>query len=194
MSLTCAFMLAGCGEKSEAQGASEKVQPAATPAKTAAATNTPAKTAAATNIPAIPQGPLAQVVAPYLNIGDMLASEKIDGIDAEVDKLDEALAKFADRPPLVGARAQLAALKGVELKAARAAFLPLSRAIIIAMSSDEASQAGMIKVLCPMAFASKGGRWIQREGKIRNPFEGSRMLGCGVPEPWNPPTASAAAR
>ena len=40
-----------------------------------------------------------------------------------------------------------------------------------------------------MAFASKGGRWIQREGKIRNPFEGSRMLACGAAEPWTPPAA-----
>ena len=130
-----------------------------------------------------PQGPLAEVLAPYLKIGDQLSRDSVEGIDAEIAKLDQALAKFENRPELVGARAQLEALKSPELEAARAAFLPLSRAIILAASRDNASQAGMIKVLCPMAFASKGGRWIQREGKIRNPFEGSRMLACGAPEP-----------
>ena len=139
-----------------------------------------------------PQGPLAEVLAPYLKIGDQLSRDSVEGIDAEIDKLDQALAKFENRPELVGARAQLEALKSPELEAARAAFLPLSRAIILAASRDTASQAGMIKVLCPMAFASKGGRWIQREGKIRNPFEGSRMLACGAPEPWATPAPPAA--
>lgn len=139
-----------------------------------------------------PQGPLAEVLAPYLKIGDQLSRDSVEGIDAEIAKLDQALAKFENRPELVGARAQLEALKNPELEAARAAFLPLSRAIIVAASRDTASQAGMIKVLCPMAFASKGGRWIQREGKIRNPFEGSRMLACGAPEPWATPAPPAA--
>lgn len=139
-----------------------------------------------------PQGPLAEVLAPYLKIGDQLSRDSVEGIDAEITKLDQALAKFENRPELVGARAQLEALKSPELEAARAAFLPLSRAIILAASRDTASQAGMIKVLCPMAFASKGGRWIQREGKIRNPFEGSRMLACGAPEPWATPAPPAA--
>jgi hypothetical protein len=139
-----------------------------------------------------PQGPLAEVLAPYLKIGDQLSRDSVEGIDVEIAKLDQALAKFENRPELVGARAQLEALKNPELEAARAAFLPLSRAIIVAASRDTASQAGMIKVLCPMAFASKGGRWIQREGKIRNPFEGSRMLACGAPEPWATPAPPAA--
>ena len=139
-----------------------------------------------------PQGPLAEVLAPYLKIGDQLSRDSVEGIYAEITKLDQALAKFENRPELVGARAQLEALKSPELEAARAAFLPLSRAIILAASRDTASQAGMIKVLCPMAFASKGGRWIQREGKIRNPFEGSRMLACGAPEPWATPAPPAA--
>ena len=32
---------------------------------------------------------------------------------------------------------------------------------------------------CPMAFDSKGARWIQAGEKIRNPYYGSAMLGCG---------------
>ncbi len=32
---------------------------------------------------------------------------------------------------------------------------------------------------CPMAFDSKGARWVQAGEKIRNPYYGSAMLGCG---------------
>ncbi|MGB1698427.1 MAG: hypothetical protein ACPHRO_00650 [Nannocystaceae bacterium] len=136
-----------------------------------------------------PQGPLAEALTPYLNIGHTLSSDSVEGLGVEIDKLDAALAKFENRPELAGARAQLVGLRAPDLEAARAAFLTVSRAMIIAATRDSASQAGMIKVHCPMAFASKGGRWIQREGKIRNPFEGSRMLACGAAEPWTPPAA-----
>lgn len=32
---------------------------------------------------------------------------------------------------------------------------------------------------CPMAFDDKGGYWLAKEDKIRNPYFGDRMLTCG---------------
>jgi Cu(I)/Ag(I) efflux system membrane fusion protein len=32
---------------------------------------------------------------------------------------------------------------------------------------------------CPMAFGNKGAYWLQTEKKIRNPYFGTKMLGCG---------------
>ena len=36
-----------------------------------------------------------------------------------------------------------------------------------------------------MAFGGKGGLWVQQEGPILNPYEGSRMLDCGDKLGWD---------
>jgi Cu(I)/Ag(I) efflux system membrane fusion protein len=65
-----------------------------------------------------------------------------------------------------------AAARAKDLEAMRAAFKPLSAAV-----SKEKLPAGYVVGSCPMFL--DGASWVQREGKIRNPYYGSAMLECG---------------
>ena len=71
-----------------------------------------------------------------------------------------------------------------DLKAARAAFAPLSTAVSDAVRS--AGTTGLHVFECSMVKA----RWIQREAGTKNPFFGEKMLTCGE-ELGAKPTASA---
>ena len=62
-----------------------------------------------------------------------------------------------------------------DLETLRAAFLPLSNALL-----DLELPGGYRIVHCPMAFDWEGAHWIQKDGEIANPYYGSGMLNCGV--------------
>ena len=36
-----------------------------------------------------------------------------------------------------------------------------------------------------MTFGGKGALWVQKAGKVMNPYEGSRMLHCGDKLDWD---------
>jgi hypothetical protein len=60
-----------------------------------------------------------------------------------------------------------------DLKAARAAFGPLSDAVIAAAKG---ANIGEVKVAyCPMTKGS----WLQKDDTNKNPYYGSQMLTCG---------------
>ena len=174
--------LAACGKTAPATDAAANAAADSVVAKDAAPGDAAAKDAPAA--PAVMTGPLAPVLTSYLEIGDLLASDKTEGVTAASGKLASALKEHATHPALAQTSDKLPALDTTELEAARAAFEPVSAAIIKALEADPAAREGLIKVLCPMAFGAKGGYWVQRDGAIRNPYEGSRMLACGAPVPW----------
>lgn len=68
-----------------------------------------------------------------------------------------------------------AAAAAVDIETLRAAFLPLSNALL-----DSELPEGYRIAHCPMAFDWEGAHWIQKEGEIANPYYGSGMLHCGV--------------
>jgi Cu(I)/Ag(I) efflux system membrane fusion protein len=68
-----------------------------------------------------------------------------------------------------------AAAAAADIEALRAAFLPLSNALI-----DRELPEGFRVAHCPMAFDWEGAHWIQKDGEIANPYYGSGMLHCGV--------------
>jgi hypothetical protein len=63
------------------------------------------------------------------------------------------------------------ALKAEDLKTLREAFQPLSESIAKAELPN-----GMAVAYCPMVKA----HWVQKNGKVANPFYGSSMLRCGT--------------
>ena len=108
------------------------------------------------------------VVRAYLRAQDALAHDRLEEAAAALS----ALAGHApdDLRPLAESAAQAGDLAGVRL-----AFRDLSAKLI-----ESPLPEGLGVAFCPMAFANEGGRWIQPEGEIMNPYYGAAMLGCGV--------------
>jgi hypothetical protein len=125
--------------------------------------------------PAIASGPMQSVVASYLEIHALLASDRIDGVKAPAQEIvKQATAMGADGAAIV--KAAKAVEAAADLKTARDAFGPLSEAVIAAAKAEGWSDLGDVKLaFCPMAKAS----WLQKGEKIRNPYYGSSMLECG---------------
>jgi hypothetical protein len=117
--------------------------------------------------------PVKSVVASYLEIQVALTNDTIDGVRPAAQSIGQEAAKMgAEGAPIAKAAGAVAA--AADLDAARAAFGPLSDAVIAAVKADPAAH-GVRRAYCPMAKAS----WLQKEEKIRNPYYGSSMLSCG---------------
>ena len=110
----------------------------------------------------------AGVVRAYLRAQDALAHDRLEEAAAALT----ALAGHAqdDLRPLAESAAQAADLAG-----ARLAFRDLSAKLI-----ESPLPEGLGVAFCPMAFDNEGGRWIQSEGEIMNPYYGAAMRRCGV--------------
>ncbi|MCY3737819.1 MAG: hypothetical protein OXG13_15525 [Gemmatimonadaceae bacterium] len=110
----------------------------------------------------------AGVVRAYLQAQDALAHDRFEEAAAALTAL--AVHATDDLRPLAESAAQAADLAG-----ARLAFRDLSAKLI-----ESPLPEGLGVAFCPMAFDNEGGRWIQAEGEIMNPYYGAAMLRCGV--------------
>ena len=61
----------------------------------------------------------------------------------------------------------------------RTLFDKVSRQVITLEKQYGHSTGSRFLAFCPMAFGNKGAYWLQTEKKIRNPYFGTKMLGCG---------------
>ena len=120
----------------------------------------------------------ADVPAPlldaYLKIGTTLAADKTDGVPAAA----KAIAAEAKKLGASGAATLAAAGKmaaAADLKTARAAFGPLSDAVIALAGNGPTASGGARRAYCPMVKKY----WLQKGDKIENPYYGSEMLRCG---------------
>lgn len=125
------------------------------------------------------------MLSPYLAIGDTLASDELDQLPelgAQVIKAAEA--KQGD--PGVDAIIQGAGRIGAQdIQTARTAFKKMSAGMIEYLEAHPDEQAGHTIVHCTMTFGGKGGLWVQKEGKVMNPYEGAMMLHCGDKLAWD---------
>jgi hypothetical protein len=118
---------------------------------------------------------LSSIVTSYLEIQERLAADKIDGIKGAASAIAAKAAAMGDKGQAL-ANAAKAVGESSDLKAARDAFGPLSDAVIAAAQSGTTSDLRGVKLgFCPMVKRS----WLQKEGKVRNPYYGSAMLECG---------------
>ncbi|HJP29283.1 MAG: DUF3347 domain-containing protein [Candidatus Latescibacteria bacterium] len=110
----------------------------------------------------------------YLQLQDALAHDELDAAQSAarslVDQADGELADLAQ-----------AAATAADITALRATFRPLSEHMI-----SRELPAGLEVAYCPMAFDYEGGRWVQTEGHITNPYYGAAMLRCGAFEEDSP--------
>ncbi|MFC5284623.1 DUF3347 domain-containing protein [Pedobacter alpinus] len=69
------------------------------------------------------------------------------------------------------------AVNNVETK--RAKFNDLSNELASVFKKSKLESGIVYKQYCPMANDGKGGYWLASESKIKNPYYGEKMLGCG---------------
>lgn len=125
------------------------------------------------------------ILGSYLKIGDTLAADSVDGVRSEAKRIAERTPKldpkgvtgeheahYKDIPAKLKAAAQTLS-RAKTLEEARDAYKKLS--MPMGMWASMSQPAGIDVVYCPMAKAS----WLQKQGAIRNPYHGVKMLRCG---------------
>lgn len=118
--------------------------------------------------------PVKSVYDHYLKIQADLANDSLTGVAESADAISKAVQGDAKTLSAdVGVQAEALA-KAKDLKTARAAFKPLSNALIKYLADNKAKNA-YVQVYCPMARAS----WLQADRNVKNPFFGPAMSGCG---------------
>lgn len=124
------------------------------------------------------------LLTPYLAIGDTLAADKIDQL-SELGAQVITAAESQQGEPGVDAIVQGAGRIGAQdIQTSRTAFKKMSGGVIEYLSAHPDKQAGHTIVHCSMTFGGKGGLWVQKQGKIMNPYEGAMMLHCGDKLDW----------
>jgi len=125
------------------------------------------------------------LVSPYLAIADTLASDELDQLP-ELGATVIAAAESRQGQPGVDAIVQGAARVGAkDIQTARTAFKKMSEGMLEYLDANPGEQAGHVIVHCPMTFGGKGALWVQKEGKVMNPYEGAMMLHCGDKLGWD---------
>ena len=120
--------------------------------------------------------PVKSVYDHYLKIQADLAGDSLTGVSEEANAIAKAVQddNMKMLPDEVATQAESVA-KASDLKAARAAFKPLSDSLIKYLASHNAQDA-YVQVYCPMARAS----WLQKDKAVNNPYYGKAMSSCGV--------------
>jgi len=124
------------------------------------------------------------VVGAYLAVGQSLAKDEVEPL-SKLSAQVSAAAQIKKGESGIDTLAKGAStLDAGDLPAARTAFKAMSAGMIEYLQAHPDEQAGHTIVHCPMAFGGKGGLWVQKEGKVQNPYEGLRMPSCGDKLGW----------
>jgi hypothetical protein len=124
------------------------------------------------------------LLSPYLAIGEVLADDSVAGLPELAAKVVEAAQARADDP---GSESMLIAagrIASPDIATARLMYGKMSEGMIAWLAAHPEQREGLMLIHCPMTFDNQGAYWVQREGKILNPFEGSMMLHCGAKVAW----------
>lgn len=124
------------------------------------------------------------LVASYLQVQNLLAQDKLDGVKAQLATIGEhATALAGSDDPKLAAQAQTvakhaSAAEPETIEQARESFRPLSAAVIglVQLVEPTAQVApALYEATCPMAKAN----WLQTTRELENPYMGKAMLKCG---------------
>jgi hypothetical protein len=120
--------------------------------------------------------PVKSVLDHYLKIQGELAKDSIKGVDEHAAAIAKAVKgdEMKMLSPDVAKQADTLA-QTKDLKAARAAFKPLSASLVKYLADNKAGVGTYHEAYCPMVKAS----WLQSGKAIKNPYMGKEMLGCG---------------
>ncbi len=118
------------------------------------------------------------LVPPYLQLQSALAADDLAAAQAAARRLADSGNEDSALAPVADAAARLAT--AADIKAARNEFARVSAAFTSLVNDIGTTGARPLYLAhCPMAFGGKGGDWVQGDKKIRNPYYGAMMLGCG---------------
>ena len=121
----------------------------------------------------------AGVVEPYLRVGTALASDSVEGVQADAQQIRSAAQALGPGATTIEMAAGGLAAAG-DLRDARTQFGVLSETIDAYMAKEHLSPpAGVRGAFCPMAVRP----WLQKGETLRNPYYGSQMLTCGSFKP-----------
>ena len=131
----------------------------------------------------MPAGSLEKLVALYVPMQEALAGDAVAAVKEQAAKVSaeaKAVLEADGEKPSIDAIERLedvlAAAKGMtgpEIQQLREQFKPLSRAFARLVEKQAVTGHGIY--YCPMADAY----WVQKSGAVKNPYYGSKMLGCG---------------
>lgn len=127
------------------------------------------------------------MLSPYLAIGSALADDRVEGVPELAKHLSAAAATRTGERGVEAIAAGATPLASDALEPARASFKVVSDGLIEYMRAHPETQQGHMLVHCPMTFEGSGALWVQKKGKVDNPYEGSRMPTCGSVVGWNDP-------
>ena len=125
------------------------------------------------------------LLTPYLQIQSTLAEDKLDNLAELGAAVVAASEGKADKPGVDKIIQGAGRIAAQDISTARTAFKTMSEGMIEYVKADDSKQAGNMLVHCTMTFAGKGAAWVQKSGKVMNPYEGAMMLHCGDKLQWS---------
>jgi hypothetical protein len=129
--------------------------------------------------------PDGTILTPYLAIGEVLASDRIDGVDklgAQVVEAGQTRSAEAGIDEVLAAAGRIGS---PDIATVRLSYRKMSEGVIAWLAANPDQREGLALVHCPMTFTNEGAYWVQREGSINNPYEGAMMLRCGAKIAWD---------
>ena len=125
------------------------------------------------------------LLTPYLQIQSTLAEDKLDNLSELGAAVVSAAEGKQDQPGVDKIVQGAGRIAAQDIATARSAFKTMSEGMIEYVKADPGKQHGNMLVHCTMTFAGKGAAWVQKEGKVMNPYEGAMMLHCGDKLQWS---------
>lgn len=135
---------------------------------------------------------LSKMLPTYLALQSALAADNLDSAKRAAEHLSgpvQALPKEGlDSLAVAGFNAEEKAMQehaynleaAKDIKAMREGFKGFSDAYIRTLGKvGYAGDSRVFVIHCPMAFENKGADWLQSDPKVKNPYYGKEMLGCG---------------
>lgn len=128
---------------------------------------------------------MGPILESYLRIGNALSTDSLDGVRRNADAIAKRAATLDSgsvsgehathykNVPTNLEKAAQALSKAETLNAARESFKQLS--MPIAMWATMSKPKNINVLYCSEKTAS----WVQKQGSVRNPYYGPKMLGCG---------------
>jgi hypothetical protein len=140
------------------------------------------------------QKQLSDLFTSYLALKDAFVDSDANKVKTQAGKTSEALAKVDMKLVTEQAHSNWMTFDGelssslakiqesADVEQQREHFSDLSNSMYKVIKSYGLAGVKAYYEFCPMAFDNKGAYWLSESEKIRNPYFGEKMLGCGSVE------------
>lgn len=120
-----------------------------------------------------------QYMVDYIAIKDALVNDNFEQVKNLASSMQESL-NDAELQSTTELEQSLQSLQNAnDINSQRKEFSPLSQSLYQVVKDENVSDKTLYWQHCPMAFNGDGANWLSYEEKVRNPYMGQRMPGCG---------------